>query len=871
MKSSFKPTKAQEANRRGRTAQTKESPPAEPGRFSKFIKNTVSGFQQIDAQLKRDSAAIVLFATAIIIALHFWFGISGSAGNVIDNTVKGLSGLLAYLVPVLLIGAGLRLILRGRGGDAGDNARLDARVGMGIFTILAALTGLLHIFAASPWPTTNFGVLKNAGGLLGWFFAHPLVVLFSAFGAAIIMILIALLGVLIALGVPAIKIFDALVVFLKTKVFRGRKNNAEPNVLQAKTTILPTGIADVNKFKNLNETVVLPSKTGQKTPRQIAPVAPLPPGQTQDETQIIVANTDNTDNTDLEETPSANEPLSLSAHTGLGYLVDYELPALEELNHGAVFQEHTQVNDDTVAALTQVLADFKIDAQVIGFSRGPTVTRYEISLGPGVKVGAIESLSKNIAYAVASADVRIISPIPGKSAIGVEIPNMDREDVALGDVLRSTQAGRVAHPLLVGVGKDVEGDFVVTNLAKAPHLLVAGQTGAGKSSFINSMITSIMMRATPDQVRLVLVDPKRVELTAYEGIPHLITPIITNAKKAAEGLEWCVKEMDMRYDQLQLYGYKQIDEYNQALAQGKVQPVEGSKYEPLPMPYLLIVVDELADLMIVAPRDVESSIQRITQLGRAAGIHLVLATQRPSVDVVTGLIKANVPSRLAFATASMVDSRTVLDMAGAEKLIGRGDALFLPAGQGKPQRVQGAWVGVDEIARVVEHVKHQMDPEYREDFAAGETSAKTIAEDIGDDMELLLAAAELVVSTQFGSVSNLQRKLRVGFAKAGRLMDLLESREIVGPSTGPKAREVLVAPDDLETALARIRGQEDDGVPADTTGATNGVDAVFVPVQSALDNHDAGDEESPLFSSPTRTLVLGEAQQQDEAETGEQL
>jgi S-DNA-T family DNA segregation ATPase FtsK/SpoIIIE len=480
----------------------------------------------------------------------------------------------------------------------------------------------------------------------------------------------------------------------------------------------------------------------------------------------------------------------------------YRLPPLDLLRAGTTRSGGSKSSTETIRALEATLRDFGVDASVARVTRGPTVTRFEIELGQGVKVNRVMSLANDIAYALATPEVRMLAPIPGRSAIGIEVPNKERELVTLGDILRAPKAAEDSHPLLAGLGKDISGEAVMVNLTQMPHLLIAGATGAGKSTCINSLVTSVLARARPDQVRLILIDPKRVELSHYNNTPHLLAPVITHPKRAADALGWVVKEMENRYEDLAQNGVRQIDQYNEAVRAGKIRK------EGLPvseeMPYILVVVDELADLMMVAPRDVEDAICRIAQMARAVGIHLLVATQRPSVDVVTGLIKANIPSRIAFATASQADSRVVLDQGGADKLIGFGDMLFLPASMGKPRRVQGAYVTEPEIEAIVGFCRRQGDPEYADGIAQVVIQGGGRDDvELGSDDDLLDQAMELVVRSGLGSTSMLQRKLKVGFARAGRLMDLLEERGVVGPSIGSKARDVLVTPDELEEMRAR--------------------------------------------------------------------
>lgn len=739
--------------------------------------------QPTDQGPSRDGLAFALIALAIVVALREWFGLSGILGNIIHHATAGVVGTLSIFVPVLLLVLAIKYFRRS---TAATNMRFTAGLGL----LVLAISGILHIALGRPDPISNFVSVESAGGILGWISGGTLTALVSQWGAIPLLILLALYAMIFSANTSVREISD----WLKAKAETRREQRAEieEDVAAAEEEPAAQKTLRLRRPRKAEKEAAKTAEDAASAPEAPTVAAPVP--------------TESAQKSRRRPAPKPQPVIPLE-QMELSSNITYTLPPADILAAGPPHKARSAVNDSVVAALTQVFAEFDVDAEVMDFSRGPTVTQYEVELGPGVKVDRITSLSKNIAYSVASADVRIISPIPGKSAIGIEIPNSDRETVMAGDVLRSDIACKQTHPLVVAVGKNVNGKYVVANLAKMPHLLVAGATGSGKSSFVNSMITSIMMRSTPEQVRMILVDPKRVELTIYAGIPHLVTPIITNPKKASEALEWVVREMDRRYDELSNYGYKHIDDFNEAICAGKLTTPPGSEKQLKTYPYLLTVVDELADLMMVAPRDVEASIQRITQLGRAAGIHLVLATQRPSVDVVTGLIKANIPSRLAFMTASLADSRVILDSSGAEKLIGMGDALFMPMGASKPMRVQGAWVTEEEISKVVAHVKKQMETSYRDDVIP--TAAKRkIDEDIGDDLEDLLRAAELVVTSQFGSTSMLQRKLRIGFARAGRLMDLLESRNVVGPSEGSKAREVLVGADQLPQVMAMLRGEE---------------------------------------------------------------
>ncbi|MCP2248695.1 DNA segregation ATPase FtsK/SpoIIIE, S-DNA-T family [Lentzea aerocolonigenes] len=742
------------------------------GRGVGTVVRAITGTKGLDPEHRRDGIGLFLIALAFITGAGVWWQAGGPVGQWVDVAVRSSVGFPAVIVPVVLLGIGVTLMRT----DAKPEERFRLVVG-GVLIGIGVL-GMFHLIGGLPMDPL---ARRDAGGALGYLAGGFLAQGLTPWVAGPLLMLIFVFGLLCLLHWPVREVPQR----LRALVHRERPEEPEAE----------TDEEEEPKPVRLRR----PSRRRQAAaPVEEEPQAELPLEEPAEPAPKPVA---------AKEKKASAPALAVRAVEG-----EYQLPPPNVLKDGDAPKTRSKANDHMIEAITGVLDQFSIDAQVTGFTRGPTVTRYEVELGPGVKVEKITALTKNIAYAVATDNVRLLAPIPGKSAVGIEVPNSDREMVRLGDVLRAPSTVKDTHPMVIGLGKDIEGHMVTANLTKMPHLLVAGSTGSGKSSFVNSMLVSLLARATPDEVRMILIDPKMVELTPYEGIPHLITPIITQPKKAAAALAWLVEEMEQRYQDMQVNRVRHVDDFNRKVKSGEITAPPGSERVYRPYPYIMAIVDELADLMMTAPRDVEDAIVRITQKARAAGIHLVLATQRPSVDVVTGLIKTNVPSRLAFATSSLTDSRVILDQPGAEKLIGMGDALYLPMGASKPVRIQGAFVGDEEIASIVEFTKNQAQPEYTDGVTAAKAGEKKeIDADIGDDLELLVQATELIVTSQFGSTSMLQRKLRVGFAKAGRLMDLLETRGVVGPSEGSKAREVLIKPDELESVIYLMRG----GGPAD--------------------------------------------------------
>jgi DNA segregation ATPase FtsK/SpoIIIE, S-DNA-T family len=746
-----------------------------------------------------DALAVALVVIGVLTVLGLASDLAGSVGSFLADGSATMLGRGRIVFPAACFGFAVLLFAgyRPRGLDADeddepeeDDTRAPAplRVGLGIVLVMLAVVGLLHLAGGSP-PVDPTDGLRDAGGLLGTAVASPLAAGAGVVGAAVILTGLGLLGLLLAPGVPMRRVFDAIAAAVRwvaaavSGLFQLRGHEAGEAGLDE-----PEPAAEVEAGDELDEDdLELDSVPEPQVYDPVAETDPEPPARTTVE-------------------PGGQVAIDL----GPGYRPGtWKLPPANVLKRGTKHEIDRRFVEEGGKVLEATLAEFGVVAKLSGMTVGPTVTRYELELGSGVKVNRVTGLSHDIAYAMASPDVRILAPIPGRSAIGVEVPNRQRQLVTLGDLLATDDARRAAHPLEVALGRDISGQPVMLNLTAMPHLLIAGATGAGKSSCINSIVSSILMRATPDQVRMILVDPKRVELGGYNELPHLLTPVVTNPKKAANALDWAVREMDLRYELLADAGVRDIAGFNAAFDRGDLattdepDPMTGRGFERLP--YILVVVDELNDLMMVAARDVEASVCRIAQMARAVGIHLVIATQRPSVDVITGVIKANIPSRLAFSVTSIADSRVILDQAGADKLIGQGDMLLVSASSSRPQRIQGAWVDEECIHRLVAHWRRQLpQPDYVDGIAGEEAGGGRAGAEVDEDDELLAQAMELVVRSGLGSTSMLQRKLRVGFARAGRLMDLMERRGVVGPSEGSKARAVLMTVEEFEELEQRV-------------------------------------------------------------------
>ncbi|MBY5163494.1 DNA translocase FtsK [Nitriliruptoria bacterium AS10] len=757
-----------------------------------------------------DIYGFLLIIVGVVSGLAIYADASGPVGDFFEAIWRGLVGGLAGLVPLGMLVLGVAVVM--------DRPMEKwARWLLGLTITTTAVLASWNLFAGHPHPSDGIKALWTGGGLVGWLLATPLEAGLSTIGAQAVLIPLAGLGLLVATGtslgtvVHAVSDFFAeLPAVLREEVDEESSAKASKASGASRASTTTTGSSTTTTVK-----VDEPEPDDAAAERMRATLA-----QAEAAVGGAAVATDDLTDADREagKTPSPPDPLPAKQRKAAKVRpvedwADYQLPPLDLLGSGRSMGAESE---RTIQAQTQALQatfdQFGIDATVARWSRGPTVTRFEIELGPGVKVNKVANMGDDIAYALAAPDVRIVAPIPGKSAIGVEVPNRERDLITLGDILRSDTADSNAHPLFVALGQDIAGNPAMADLSTMPHLLVAGATGSGKSVLLNAMVSSILMRARPDQVRMILVDPKRVELGVYNGAPHLLSPVVTDPKRATDAVSWCVKEMEMRYETLARTGHRNIDGYNQAIDAGEVEdmvdPTTGEvSLTHERMPYILLVIDELSDLMMVAARDVEDAICRIAQMARAVGIHMVIATQRPSVDVITGLIKANIPSRLALAVASGTDSRTILDAQGAEKLVGKGDMLFAPASQGKASRLQGCFLTEREIEPIVEFCKQQRSVDYVDGVVKeGKEAAKadvSYGADDDSDEALLVKAAEQVVNSGLGSTSMLQRKLRIGFARAGRLMDELEELGVVGPNEGSKAREVLWDPETYDEALAK--------------------------------------------------------------------
>ncbi|MGA0329187.1 MAG: DNA translocase FtsK 4TM domain-containing protein [Ilumatobacteraceae bacterium] len=745
-------------------------------------------------------AAIASFVVGVLIALAVYVELAGPVGRGADAALGAVIGLGRYLLPVVAVTIGVILIRE-------DDAPGRTKMTLGWGGLVVAVLGIVHI-GRGPDGYRGVDDLGGAGGWIGAVVGQTLRALIGPIGAVLVLVAIGLAATLLITRWSLRDLFERLRHLgsaLSERLGSGLREAAD----------------DLSTLKSdRDDTTATTTPASAVHEPGFAPLVPAEPEDSSDESAddandaepAPVLRRRSRRESSPEPSSTSPDPTQVPVQESLDVKVtvprgDWKLPPASSLvRTGAQSIDELEI-DRRGRILEESLSSHGVDVRLVGRTVGPTVTRYELELGPGVKVARVTSLQKDIAYSLAATDVRILAPIPGRSAIGIEVPNSSRQLVALGDLMASAEAKNATHPLDVAIGKDISGRSVFLNLSTTPHLLIAGATGAGKSSGINCIITSLLMRTTPDQVKLILVDPKQVEMGQYARLPHLLTQPVNNPKKAANALAWAVREMEKRYDLLYEMGYRDITGYNAAFDRGELVAEAGTDRTFERMKYIVVVVDELNDLMMVAARDVEESITRIAQKARAVGIHLIIATQRPSVNVITGVIKANIPARMAFAVSSQMDSRVILDQVGAEKLVGRGDMLLLPGNSSVAQRIQGCWVTEDEVRKVVAHWRQQA-PEVEyvkgvegDEPSAGGSAGSAITDSYGnddDDESLLRQAMELVVRSQLGSTSMLQRKLKVGFARAGRIMDLLEERGVVGPSTGSKAREVLMTVEELE-------------------------------------------------------------------------
>ncbi len=702
----------------------------------------------------RDIIGLVLITLGAIVLVAIVTE-SGIFGFYLSSGLKLIFGSGRYIVPLFLIILGIAYISK-------KSLENIEPFSFGFALLFLTIITAIHLRAPQN-EAFKTDILLAYGGLLGAIFSQLLSSLLGVIGAYVLLLGVFFISIIFMTGIEINQVTQ--IIF--AKLFHKKRSPKEP---------------------------YLRSKT-QPMPKRRPPSKTIANGKLQDFSVALNNDSDNGQNSslvkdDVTTIRSAQNQLTMELDkkeiTDRSYLLPQMTLLRQTPEKGR--SGRRQNNKENITILEQTLSDFNIEAKVNKVTKGPTVTCFELQIASGTKVNKIVNLSDDLALALAAADIRILAPIPGKAAVGVEVPNSYRELVTLGDILRSREAAHYPSPLTIGIGKNISGECILGDLGEMPHLLIAGATGSGKSISINSIMISMLARSYPDQVRMILIDPKRVELTAYNGLPHLLVPVITKPKEAAIALEWAVGEMERRYEVLAEALVRNLDSYNKAANKGKLKDAE-------PLPYIVIIIDELADLMMVAAGEVEDAICRLAQMARAVGIHLIVATQRPSADIITGLIKANITSRIAFSVSSQIDSRVILDTPGAEKLIGKGDMLYLAPGTNRPQRIQGAFVSDKEIELVTTFIKNQAKPQYKMEIVSEKKSAAGYTDFVDD---LYDQALELVVNTGKASTSSLQRRLRIGYSRAARLIDMLEQNGIVSSLDGSKPRTVLLTREELD-------------------------------------------------------------------------